>query len=92
MFQRDLAVLSVSKNVLGLVLAAVVTVLAAEVLIGLSISGKNATFASLIEISYPFFIALFSALLFGAQHLNGAVLLGGIMILFGVSVIYAFGS
>ena len=63
------------------------TSLAASVLLFLSIESKNATLASLIEITYPLFVALFAYLLFRQLHLSPSVLLGGLLILAGAALI-----
>jgi drug/metabolite transporter (DMT)-like permease len=60
----------------------------AGVFIFLAIGGKNATVASLIEISYPFFVALFAWLLFREAELNLATLIGGVLILLGVAIVF----
>ena len=52
-----------------------------------AISDKNATLASLIEISYPVFVALFAWLLFRQVHLNASVLVGALLVFAGVAVI-----
>lgn len=59
----------------------------ASALLLLSISAKNATLASLIEISYPLFVALFAYVLFRESALNGGILLGAALIFTGVGVI-----
>lgn len=71
----------------GQILAPALTSLAGSVLLFLSISGKNATLASLIEISYPVFVALFAFVLFRETHLNASVLVGGALVFAGVAVI-----
>jgi len=71
----------------GQILAPALTSLAGSVLLFLSISGKNATLASLIEISYPVFVALFAFALFREVHLNASVLVGGALVFAGVAVI-----
>ena len=60
---------------------------AASVLLLMSIRAKNATLASLIEISYPLFVALFAYVLFRESALNSGVLLGAVLIFSGVAVI-----
>lgn len=57
------------------------------VLLYLSVSSKNATLASIIEISYPVFVVLFAYLLFRQVHVNTSVILGGLMILVGAGLI-----
>jgi drug/metabolite transporter (DMT)-like permease len=71
----------------GMVLALALTSLAGSVLLFLSISGKNATLASLIEISYPVFVALFAWLLFREIHVNASVIVGGLLVFAGVCLI-----
>jgi len=67
---------------------AMVTSAAGALLIYMAIGEKNATLASLIEISYPFFVAIFAWLFFRETHFNLATLLGGLMILGGVAVVF----
>ena len=57
------------------------------ILLFLSIESKNATLASLIEITYPIFVALFSFFLFKHTHFNSSVILGGIMVIAGAGII-----
>ena len=57
------------------------------VLLYLSVNSKNATLASLIEITYPVFVVLFAYLLFRQVHVNTSVILGGLMILVGAGLI-----
>lgn len=71
----------------GMVLALALTSLLGSVLLFLSISGKNATLASLIEISYPVFVALFAWLLFREMHINTSVIIGGLLVFAGVVMI-----
>lgn len=55
-----------------------------------SIQLLGATTASSFEISYPFFVAIFSMLLFGAR-LSLPVVMGGILIFLGSIVIIRYG-
>jgi drug/metabolite transporter (DMT)-like permease len=55
----------------------------------LAINEKNATLASLLEISYPLFIILFTAILFRQVHLDPMGMAGAVLILFG-SVLVVF--
>lgn len=59
-----------------------------SLLIYMAIGEKNATVASLIEISYPVFVALFAWLLFKEVQVNLSTVLGGLLILGGVGVVY----
>lgn len=71
------------------ILALAGTSLAGTVLLYLSIGSKNATLASLIEISYPLFVVLFAYLLFSQWHVNTSVLIGAVLIFAGVGLIIA---
>ncbi len=62
----------------------------AELCIGASITKQNAEVSSLIEISYPLFIALFGLLFFQENNANGGTIVGGILIFAGVVAIYLF--
>lgn len=64
---------------------------AGALFIYMAIGERNATLASLIEISYPFFVAVFSWLFFRETQFNAATLLGGFLILGGVGVVF-FGN
>lgn len=63
------------------------TSLAGAVLLYLSIASKNATLASLIEITYPVFVVFFSYVLFKQVNINASVLLGGVMVIAGAGLI-----
>ena len=63
------------------------TSLSGAAFVFLAISSKNATLASLIEISYPLFVALFSYLFFRHVHLNASAVIGGLMVIAGTSLI-----
>ena len=67
---------------------AVLASAAGALLIYVAIGEKNATLASLIEISYPFFVALFAWLLFREVQINWSALAGGLLIFAGVGVIF----
>jgi drug/metabolite transporter (DMT)-like permease len=67
---------------------AVVSSAAGGLLIYMAIGEKNATLASLIEISYPFFVAVFAWLFFRETQFNWPTILGGILILAGVAVVF----
>jgi drug/metabolite transporter (DMT)-like permease len=49
----------------------------------LAINQKNATLASLLEISYPLFIILFTAIFFRQIHLDPIGVVGAVLILLG---------
>jgi drug/metabolite transporter (DMT)-like permease len=67
---------------------AVVTSAAAGLLIYIAIGEKNATVASLIEISYPFFVAVFAWLFFREAQFSWQTIIGGVLILAGVGVVF----
>jgi drug/metabolite transporter (DMT)-like permease len=55
-----------------------------------AIKQKNATAVSLIEISYPFFVVLFSWLLFRQNQITFGTTVGGGLIFAGVTFMYLF--
>lgn len=63
------------------------TTLIASALLYTSIDNKNATLASLLEISYPVFVALFTSMLFHQHHFNLGVSVGALMVFGGVTLI-----
>jgi drug/metabolite transporter (DMT)-like permease len=69
-------------------LVAVISSAAGGLLIYIAIGEKNATLASLIEISYPFFVALFAWVFFREIQFNWQTLVGGAFILGGVAVVF----
>jgi drug/metabolite transporter (DMT)-like permease len=71
----------------GMIAAIGITSLLGAVLLYLSIAGKNATLASLIEITYPVFVAFFAFVLFRQIHLNTSVIVGGLMVIAGAALI-----
>ena len=81
------AELQLTRSELLWLLVAVLTAMTAALLIFMSIQAKNATVASLIEVTYPFFTAFFAWLLFRQNTLNTATILGGLLILIGVVII-----
>ena len=78
---------AMSLRELAPVLALCITTVLGSALLFVSIAGKNATLASLIEITYPAFVALFAWLLFRDVQLTPTVAAGGLLILAGVSLI-----
>jgi drug/metabolite transporter (DMT)-like permease len=67
---------------------ALVSSAAGTLLIYMAIGEKNATLASLIEISYPLFVALFAWLFFRQAHLNPMTVIGAALILSGVAIVF----
>jgi drug/metabolite transporter (DMT)-like permease len=72
-----------SWSVIGLVLLYLVFGTGAYLFNALAINQKNATLASLLEISYPLFIILFTALFFRQIHLDFIGLVGATLIFIG---------
>lgn len=72
--------------------AIALTSLTASLLLFAAIGAKNATLASLIEISYPVFVALFAFLLFRQWHVNAGVAFGALLVFAGVALIARFGA
>ena len=58
-----------------------------EVMVYLAITGKNATLASLIEMTYPVFVVLFAYVFYRHMHVTASVFVGGLMILVGAGLI-----
>ncbi len=71
----------------GMILVLALTSLCGTVFLLFAISGKNATLAALIEISYPVFVALFAWLLFREIHVTANVLAGAALVFAGVTMI-----
>jgi drug/metabolite transporter (DMT)-like permease len=72
-----------SWSVIGLVFLYLIFGTGAYLFNALAINQKNATLASLLEISYPLFIILFTALFFRQIHLDLVGMIGAILILLG---------
>lgn len=58
-----------------------------EVMVYMAITGKNATLASLIEMTYPVFVVLFAYIFYRHMHVTASVFVGGLMILVGAGLI-----
>jgi len=71
----------------GMIAAIGLTSLLGAVLLYLSIAGKNATLASLIEITYPVFVAFFAYVMFRHIHVNASVVVGGLLVIAGAGLI-----
>lgn len=71
----------------ALILLLPLTSLLGSWLLYVSIGQKNATLASLIEISYPVFVALFAYVLFREMALDALTLVGAALVFAGVGLI-----
>jgi drug/metabolite transporter (DMT)-like permease len=69
-FKQDITTLGSSSKLMLLLAASTVIWAIAELAINFSISEKDATLAGFVEITYPFFIALFAFLFFGQKELH----------------------
>ena len=85
--KHSLSLVVKNKVNLGLLAAAAICSVIANIFICLSIKEKNATVAGIIELIYPLFTVLFTYLLFKQLHLTWGVVLGGVLIFIGVVLI-----
>ena len=85
--KHDVLLLIKNKTNLWLLAGSATCFVAANILICLSIQGKNATIAGLIELAYPIFTIFFTYIIFKQLHLNWGVITGGILIFLGVLLI-----
>ena len=85
---RDLDTVRTLPGTDQVMIAAIgLTSLLGAVLLYLSIAGKNATLASLIEITYPVFVAFFAYAIFRHVHVNASVIVGGLLVMAGAGLI-----
>ncbi|GJL84777.1 MAG: hypothetical protein DHS20C02_05520 [Micavibrio sp.] len=78
-----------SNKIISLYFAIVIACfIVANYLIFTSISLKNATLASLVEISYPYFTVLFTWAIFKEFQLTVATAFGALLIFSGITLIY----
>lgn len=83
--------LAVNKSKILLMVVAALVTISGNFLILMSIAGKNATLASLIEITYPVFTFIFAWLILKDVQLTWGTAIGGLMILSGIAVVYLKG-
>jgi drug/metabolite transporter (DMT)-like permease len=50
-------------------------------------TSNNATASSMVEMSYPFFVGLFAYLLFDRREMTPSMMIGGVVVLFGLYLI-----
>ena len=85
--QSSLTALNDQKTFL-MAAAAIIIFILGNLFIMQAIQLKNATYANLIEITYPVFTILFTYLLFKTLHLDWSTTLGGLLILGGVFLVF----
>lgn len=88
--KHDLTAIASSGKLFGFLFITVVVSILAEVSINFSISEKDATLAGFVEITYPFFIALFAFLFFGQEELSVGTAFGGAIVFVGACIIFYF--
>ena len=79
--------LELSSSQLALFLFSLITASVGALMTYRAVGAKNATLASMIEISYPFFVFLFTWMFFGEVQLTLVSGLGAVFILIGVILI-----
>jgi drug/metabolite transporter (DMT)-like permease len=85
--KADVSLLFHDRKALWILLAAVATANIGSFFITISIQAKNATLAALVELSYPLFTILFSLLIFKVNYFTPKVIIGGLLIMIGVTLI-----
>lgn len=88
---QGLDILLHDKKVFVMAMVVAVAAVVGTTLVFLGIEQKNATLVSLIEISYPIFVCLFSFLFFKDMQLNWATATGAFLIFAGIATIYLKG-
>ncbi|MEM6812225.1 MAG: EamA family transporter [Pseudomonadota bacterium] len=87
-FKSGFTVLETNKSTLINLLIMSLAFIGGTFLIYYAINLKNATYANLIEITYPIFTLLFAYILYKEIQINISTMIGGIMIFAGVVLIY----
>ena len=86
--QKNLDILDANKSFVWLLILQGIAIVGGIFLIYSAIQQKNATYASIIEISYPLFVCLFSWALFREVHLTWNVAAGGFLIFAGSALVF----
>ena len=90
-FRPSIEILMLNKKLLTLVFVCSFFLILGTFLILIGIVEKNATAASMIEIAYPFFTALFAYALFKDVQLNWGTVVAALLIFSGIGVMYVKG-
>lgn len=85
--KEEIAIISSDKKLLFYLIVASLTILGGNLCILYAVKLKSASMASIIEISYPFFIILFSWLFFRDMQVNYWTLIGSVIAFTGISII-----
>lgn len=85
--QNNMSLLSEHKSFITLLVLQAAAIITGVFLIYMAIQQKNATYASIIEISYPVFVCFFSWLLFRDIQLNWNIALGALLIFCGSALV-----
>ncbi len=88
--KKDWIIISNDPHLQKLIIGSVLAVIAGGLLISFALIKSNATITSVIEITYPLFVILFSWIFFKKFHLTPSIALGGLFIITGISIIYLF--
>ncbi len=83
--------LTANKTKFALLIMTALLTVGGNFFILMSISGKNATLASLIEITYPVFTFIFAWMILKDVQLTLGTAIGGLLILSGIAVVYLKG-
>lgn len=86
-FSDNIQTLVQDKNLLFLFLVQAVAIIIANILIYTAIQNKNASYVSVIEISYPLFVFIFGWLFFRDAQLSWNLVIGGSMIFIGSAIV-----
>lgn len=85
--KQDWSQLWQSWSVMGMMLLYLLAGSGAYLFNAFAVRDKNATLASLLEISYPVFIILFTALFLRKIHLNALGFVGALLVLAGCALV-----
>jgi drug/metabolite transporter (DMT)-like permease len=85
--KKDVLLILSSRYLLILLVAELVAAIIANYFISMSIKAKDATLAGLVEQSYPIFTVIFTWLLFKESYLTPGVIIGSLMIIFGIVIV-----